>query len=108
MPRRAQVDPLAQKIGRRIRTLRKAIPLTQEKLAYQGGLKSKGHLSGIESGLILPTLSTLAMLAERLEVDLLDLLTFPDESSRHALIDRTRQLPSGTVRRLLRDTAPRS
>jgi transcriptional regulator with XRE-family HTH domain len=103
MPRREEADPLAAKIGRRIRALRERLGLTQEKLAYEGGLKSKGHLSGIEKGLVSPTVQTLGLLAERLEVDLLDLVTFPDESPRQSLVDLTRDMSAGTVRRLVRD-----
>jgi transcriptional regulator with XRE-family HTH domain len=103
MPRREKADPLAAKIGARIRALREAQGLTQEKLAYEGGLKSKGHLSGIEKGLVLPTLPTLAVLAERLEVDLLDLVTFPEDSTRQTLVDQTRTMASGTMRRLVRE-----
>lgn len=103
MPRRQHADPVAARIGRRIRALRESQNLTQEKLAYEGGLKSKGHLSGIEKGLVRPTLQTLAILAERLEVDLLDLLTFPEESPRQRLVDLTRQMTAGTIRRLVRD-----
>jgi transcriptional regulator with XRE-family HTH domain len=105
MPRRTQADPLAAKIGQRIRTLRENEGLTQEKLAYEGGLKSKGHLSGIEKGLVIPTLQTLALLAARLEVELLDLVTFPEESARHQLVDLTRGMRAGTIRRLVRDAA---
>lgn len=105
MPRRETIDPLAAKIGGRIRSLRQALNLTQEKLAYEGGLRSKGHLSGIEKGLVLPTLPTLVLLANRLEVELLDLVTFPEDSPRQQLIDRTRQMTPGTVRRLIRDLA---
>ena len=104
MPRRQQADPLAAKIGQRIRILREGLGLTQEKLAYEGGLKSKGHLSGIEKGLVRPTVETLAVLAQRLEVDLLDLVTFPEESPRQQLVDVTRGMKPGTIRRLLRDT----
>lgn len=103
MPRREQADPIAAKIGQRVRTLREAHDLTQEKLAYESGLRSKGHLSGIERGLVRPTLHTLAILAERLEVDLLDLVTFPEESTRQRLVDLTRQMKAGTIRRLVRD-----
>jgi mercuric ion binding protein len=106
MPRREKRDPLAEKIGRRIRHLRQAINITQEKLAYEGGLKSKGHLSGIENGLVLPTLPTLALLAGRLGVDLLDVLTFPEDSDRQQLVDLTRSMKQGTVRRLVRDAQP--
>jgi transcriptional regulator with XRE-family HTH domain len=103
MPRRDEPDPLAAKIGQRIRALRKTLGLTQEKLAYEGGLASKGHLSGIEKGLVRPTLETLATLAERLEVDLLDLVTFPEDSPRQRLVDLTREMNQGTIRRLVRD-----
>ena len=103
MPRREKADPVAAKIGNRIRELRESQGLTQEKLAYEGGLKSKGHLSGIEKGLVRPTLQTLTILAERLEVDLLDLVTFPGESARQRLVDLTRQMTPGTIRRLVRD-----
>lgn len=104
MPRRLEADPIAAKIGRRIRELRRSYGLTQEKLAYEGGLKSKGHLSGIEKGLVRPTLQTLAILAERLEVDLLDLITFPEDSPRQRLVDLTRRMTPGTVRRLIRES----
>ncbi|HKQ68897.1 MAG TPA: hypothetical protein VJT73_06150 [Polyangiaceae bacterium] len=60
-------------------------------------------MSGIEKGLVRPTLQTLTILAERLEIDLLDLLTFPEESPRHQLVDLTRRMTPGTIRRLVRD-----
>jgi transcriptional regulator with XRE-family HTH domain len=103
MPRRTEADPVATQIGARIRALREELGLTQEKLAYEAGLKSKGHLSGIEKGLVIPTLPTLALIAERLSVELVDLVTFPDSSDRHALVDLTRGMKAGTVRRLVRE-----
>lgn len=103
MPRRLKTDPLTAGIGARIRTLRHDMGLTQEKLAYEAGLKSKGHLSGIENGLVRPTLETLALLAERLDVDLLDLVTFPERSARHRLVDLSRTMKAGTIRKLVRD-----
>jgi transcriptional regulator with XRE-family HTH domain len=103
MPRRNQADPVASKVGSRIRALRESQGLTQEKLAYEGGLKSKGHLSGIEKGLVVPTLQTLALLADRLGVELLDLFTSPEVSPREQLVDLTRSMKAGTIRRLIRD-----
>ncbi|MDX2055495.1 MAG: helix-turn-helix transcriptional regulator [Polyangiaceae bacterium] len=105
MPRRDHVDPIGAKLGQRIRALREEQGLTQEKLAYEAGLKSKGHLSGIEKGLVLPTIQTLSLLAERLGTELVDLLTFPDESDRHRLIDLSRSMKVGTIRRLVRDAS---
>lgn len=108
MPRLSKPDPVASKIGRRIRQLREEAGLTREKLAYEAGLKSKSHLSGLEKGLVRPTLSTLTMLSERLEVDLLDLLTFPEESHRQELIALTLKMKPGTIRKLLSEAKQRT
>jgi transcriptional regulator with XRE-family HTH domain len=78
VPRRATPDPLAKRIGARIRTLRKEAGLTLEKLAYESDVGSKGFLSDVEAGLARPTVETLSTIAERLEVDLLDLVTFAE------------------------------
>lgn len=64
---------LAATIGRRVRALREAEGLTQEKLAYECGLRSKGTLSKLESGQLLATVSVLDLLARRLGVELCDL-----------------------------------
>lgn len=100
MPRREVPDSVAAKVGARIRGLRETMGITQEKLAYEAGL-SKGHVSGIEKGLVRPTLTTLSLLAERLEVDLLDLFTFPAESPRQKVVDATRGLSASALRKLL-------
>jgi Helix-turn-helix. len=102
MPRRQAPDPDAKAIGRRIRALRREAGLTQEKLAYESDLGSKGYLSDIEKGLALPTVKTLRVLAERLDVLVLDLVTDPEADPRQKLIDRTRGLTRGTLRKLLR------
>jgi transcriptional regulator with XRE-family HTH domain len=106
MPRRSTPDPLAERIGARIRELRQGAGLTLEKLAYESEVGSKGYMSDVEKGLARPTVETLATIAERLEVKLLDLVTFPDEDDRARLVDRTRGMTKGTVRRLLRETTP--
>ena len=98
---RSQQRP-ALAIGRRIRALRREAGLTQEKLAYESDLGSKGYLSDIEKGLALPTVKTLRVLAERLDVLVLDLVTDPEADPRQKLIDRTRGLTRGTLRKLLR------
>jgi transcriptional regulator with XRE-family HTH domain len=99
-------DPLAARIGARIRELRQEAGLTLEKLAYESEVGSKGYMSDVEKGLARPTVETLATIAERLEVKLLDLVTCPDEDDRARLVDRTRGMTRGTVRRLLRETTP--
>ncbi|MGC9985453.1 MAG: helix-turn-helix transcriptional regulator [Polyangia bacterium] len=106
MPRRNSPDADAKAIGRRIRALRREAGLTQEKLAYESDLGSKGYLSDIEHGLALPTVKTLRVLAERLDVLPLDLITNPAAGLRQKLIDRTRGLTAGALRKLLRQLPP--
>lgn len=103
MPRRRRPDPLAATIGRRVRALREEADLTLEKLAYESDVGSKGFLSDIERGLARPTVETLNALAKRLGVLLLDLVTFPDSTDREKVVDRTRKLTAGNLRKLLRD-----
>ena len=90
MPRRRAPHPLALQIGARIRALRAEIPLTMEKLAYESGPQSKSSVSNTENGWVLPTLETLNILAQRLGVELVDLVTFPQDNPRHRTIDATR------------------
>jgi transcriptional regulator with XRE-family HTH domain len=87
VPRRSIPDPLAKRIGARIHELRIERGITLEALAYESEVGSKGFLSDIERGLAKPTVTTLDALAARLEVDLLDFVTFPAEGDRHRLVD---------------------
>ncbi len=105
MPRRSTPDPLAQRIGVRIRQLREEAGLTLEKLAYESEVGSKGYLSDVEKGLARPTVQTLQAIADRLEVALLDVVTFPAEDDRQRLVDQTRRLSKGTIRKLMKETA---
>lgn len=105
MPRRQTADPLALAVGRRIRELRLEAGLTIEKLAYESELGSKGHLSNIERGLVRPTVQTLKVLADHLEVLPLDLLTFPADDTRQSIIDHTRRLSFPALRKLKKDLA---
>lgn len=101
MPRRTEPDPLAAKIGARVRALRGEAGLTLEGLAYSCEF-SKGQLSTIEKGLAVPTASTIAVLSEGLEVLPLDLLTFPEEDERQRLVDLTRKLSPSQLRAITR------
>jgi transcriptional regulator with XRE-family HTH domain len=103
MPRRATPDPTARSVGQRIRELRGERQLTAERLAFESELGSKGFLSDIEQGRACPSINTLQVIADYLEVFLVDLFTFPEHSEREQLIDRTRWLTPGAVRKLLRD-----
>jgi transcriptional regulator with XRE-family HTH domain len=91
--------PLAGAIGARVRTLRESLGLTQEKLAYESGLRSKGTLSKIESGRLLASVSVLDLLARRLGVELLDLFVDPSsERPRDALVEASRGQPDEALR----------
>jgi transcriptional regulator with XRE-family HTH domain len=92
MPRRSSPDALAAAVGNRIRLLREEAGLTLEKLAYESDLGSKGHLSSLERGLVVPTVTTLATLARGLGVHLLDLVTFPEAGERERLVALTLRL----------------
>ena len=105
MPRRTSPDPLALAVGSRIRQLRLERGLTAESLAFSGELSSKGFVSDIEKGLAMPSLTSLRAIANVLGVALLDLVTFPSDDERQALVDRTRHLPKGAVRKLLKEFA---
>ena len=103
MPRRHEPDPLALAVGQRIKQLREEAGLTIEKLAYESELGSKGHLSNLERGLAVPNVHTLQVIADRLGVNILDLVTFPEDDDRQRLVDRIRLLSKGTIRKLLKE-----
>jgi transcriptional regulator with XRE-family HTH domain len=94
---------LGQRIGRRIRALREAKGLTGEELAYAGPpVGSKGYLSDIEAGKRLPSLHALEALADRLGVEVFDLLVDPEADERGRLIDASREASTGQLQAALR------
>ena len=103
MHRRDNPDPLALAIGQRIRQFREEAGLTLEKLAYESELGSKGHLSNLERGLVRPTVNTLRVLADRLGVLVLDLVTFPEQDERQALTAALRKLRPAALRRIRKE-----
>jgi len=103
MPRRTKPDALALAIGRRIRALRQEQGLTMEKLAFEMEVGSKGHLSSLEAGLVMPTVATLRAVADRLEVLVADLVNDPRAGDRSKLLELTRELPPGVLRRLVKE-----
>jgi transcriptional regulator with XRE-family HTH domain len=101
VPRRNQVNPLAAVIGQRLRDLRRARGLTLAQLAVDSDVASKGHLSDLENGRVLPTVGTLQALASALDVELLDLVISPEQSPRHRLVAHTVALPEPVMTRWL-------
>jgi transcriptional regulator with XRE-family HTH domain len=78
MPRRQTPHPLAARLGARIRALRKERGMSLVELAVASGI-SKGSLSGIERGLVLITIATLAKIARGLGLAAAHLMEFPDD-----------------------------
>jgi transcriptional regulator with XRE-family HTH domain len=103
MPRRTKPNALALAIGRRIQALRAEAGLTLEQVAYTSELGSKGHLSNLEKGLVMPTVATLKVIADRLDVLVADLVTDPRDGDRAKLIELTRGLPRGVLHKLVKE-----
>jgi transcriptional regulator with XRE-family HTH domain len=83
-----------------VKQLREEAGLTLEKLAYESELGSKGYLSDIENGLARPTIKTLKVIADHLDIALMDLVCFPDEDERQALVDELRSATTAEIQRL--------
>jgi transcriptional regulator with XRE-family HTH domain len=92
---------LARQLGRRIASLRTERGLTQEGLAWDAGLESKGYLSRIESGQRLPSLTVLERLARELEVEPRDLLLFPEADDIAAAMEAVRRDGEAFARRVI-------
>ena len=104
MPRRSTPDPLALFVGQRIGALRNEANLTLEGLAAEVSENySKGHLSSLERGLVVPTVATLQTLADALGVLLVDLVNDPGAGDRQKLIEISRTLPQGALRKLVKE-----
>ncbi|MBI3814001.1 MAG: helix-turn-helix transcriptional regulator [Nitrospinae bacterium] len=69
------MDKLAQRLGARIKQIRKTAKITQEKLAEKTEL-SVEYISRLERGVSQPSFKTLSIMAERLNVDIKDFFDF--------------------------------
>jgi transcriptional regulator with XRE-family HTH domain len=100
-------DPLAARLARNIRQLRKSRGLTQQQMAKLSGIPRAtwGHL---ESGSANPTLTVLDRVATALQVALEELTAAPRASGRLYTKDvlSSHRQGDGTVRKLLPDPIP--
>lgn len=78
-------------LGERIKELRKAKKLSQDKLSEQVDIDPK-HLSRIEVGSSYPSLNTLEKIAIALNVEIKEFFEFEHLSSRKELINNTIKL----------------
>jgi transcriptional regulator with XRE-family HTH domain len=83
-----------QKLGRRIKELRKKADLTQEQLAERVQIAPR-HLSRLERGVHFPSLDTLEMIAINLRVPLKEFFIFPEDETPDML--RTRLMQSLSI-----------
>ena len=87
MPRTRQNPEMAAKVGARVRALREAAGITQERLAWDCDL-DRAYVGHIEAGRRLPSLPVLAQIAARLDADLLDIAAALVSDERATLVRR--------------------
>lgn len=69
------MDNITNQLGNRIRTIRTALGISQEELAFKSGI-SAAHLGQIERGLKAPTIITIDKIAKALNISLPILFSF--------------------------------
>ena len=99
MPRKAPPN-LARRLGARIRELREAAGITQERLAWDCEL-DKGYLSQVEAGKRMPSVPVLSDLAQYLRLEMADLVGFDLERPRLRLLDAARRGDEGELERIV-------
>ena len=100
MSKSRKATALGRALGARIRTLREERALTQENLAWECDL-DKGYLSQLEAGKRLPSVTTMAMIAKRLEIEIVDLLVLDERNARMRLLDAARRKDTDAVRKAI-------
>jgi transcriptional regulator with XRE-family HTH domain len=94
---RLEPDPLAARIGQRVRALRTAEEFGFDAFVEETGL-GRGYVSELERGLVIPTIGTLARVAKALDVTVADLVL--GESDRERLFNELRRADPKLVREL--------
>jgi transcriptional regulator with XRE-family HTH domain len=99
---RERPDPLAAKIGQRIRQLRTETEFPFDAFVEETGL-GRGYVSELERGLVVPGVGTLARVAAALGVTIADLVC--GDTDRERLFDELRDRPASEIRALRSDAA---
>lgn len=94
---RAVPDPLAARIGKRIRALRTSKDFGFDAFVEETAL-GRGYVSELERGLVVPTVGTLARVAAALEVTIADLVT--GDTDRERLFHELRGADAKLLREL--------
>lgn len=101
MPRPSGTAKLARRLGTRLRELRTEAGITQERLAWECDL-SKPYLSQVEAGKRLPSVAVLGAIADRLGLELADLVALDTDRPRLKLLDAARRKDKAGVRAALK------
>ena len=99
---RDQPDPLAARIGQRIRQLRTETAFAFDAFVEETGL-GRGYVSELERGLVVPGVGTLARVARALGVTIADLVS--GDTDRERLFDELRNRPASLIRALRNEAA---
>lgn len=94
---RLEPDPLAARIGQRVRALRTAAEFGFDAFVEETGL-GRGYVSELERGLVIPTIGTLARVARALDVTVADLVI--GETDRERLFSDLRRADPKLVREI--------
>lgn len=94
---RVEPDPLAAKIGARIRRLRKAADVSFDAFVEETGL-GRGYISELERGLVVPTVGALSRVASALGVTMADLVL--GDTERERVFDELREHRTAVIREI--------
>jgi len=100
MARGEVADPLAARIGARVKALRQERGMTIPQLAKASGV-SKGQISTIERGLVVMKVRTLTAIARGLGVMPAQIVTFPEEGALEAVAEMLFRMPEAERRRVV-------
>ena len=99
MRHRQAPDPLALRIGARVRRYRRAAKIGLATFERMSGA-SRGYLSELERGLLMPTVGRLSSIAEALGVTLTDLVV--GDSPRERIFEKLRTASPNVLRDVTR------
>jgi transcriptional regulator with XRE-family HTH domain len=99
---RRNPDPLAREVGERIRRIRKEREFSFDAFVEETGL-GRGYISELERGLVVPSLTTLAIVARAFDLTIADLVL--GHTERELLFAEVRGASAAQLRRLRADYA---
>ncbi|NOU27909.1 MAG: helix-turn-helix transcriptional regulator [Polyangiaceae bacterium] len=99
---RRNPDPLAREVGERIRRMRKEREFSFDAFVEETGL-GRGYISELERGLVVPSLTTLAIVARTLDLTIADLVL--GHTDRELLFAELRTASVAQLRRMRADHA---